>query len=824
MFRLRLFRNLHSALWLLFVAAIPFGFISLCWANKTGLPEHWREALEMEISKHGAHVEIGALTYIPLRGFLAWNVRIYAEKERTHEISRLERASLVLDNARLAAGEFRLRKIELRNARLLLPVDPKNPSGESLDFTGINGTIHMPDDRTIRTRDARATVGGIALTLSANILGKDPSKRGPDDDKNEGRRRELIARIIRELRQWDFGTGDQPTARVDLTGDLTDKKTIRADFIVRAPSIQKKQYRLRDCEARGSLADRLLSIDSLAATDTHGKLSGRADYLLTSRTGRFETTSSINIPHLLRAWLDTPFNLDLISGGTPQISAEGDFSLPEDAPASIRLTGHALSSSIKFRGISFESLDTLFSWQDGKLFLPDLTLTRRDGTARAKALVTGEKLHLAIHSTLPATLYGPFFSGQPLANTIASFTGDSNPSTEIKLVGTSGLGEDHTWAYSGSGTFKNFSYKGVPLKSATCSFDLDNSALDFHTGKVVFDYTGYDLHQTFGGPSTGTATFERARYDHELKTVTIRGVSGAMFPAPFVRLFSSKIADGLEKYRFHSPPALTGEGIVDTTPAGRTDLMVTFSTEESATYDFLGKDLTIAAPSATVHIDGPRVAVDNLELQAFGGPVSGRFTHSTDSGLSGDLNWSGLSMSGISDTYGFAMKGGGLLTGRLDFSLIGGKVGTMDGEGLVALEKAELFSVPILGPLSNVVSKVLDNERAGFQRARSAFCTFRIRDGILSTRDFQTATKSVTFAGDGSVDLAAKTVDFTIRLNARGLLGLITLPLRPFFGLFQFRGTGPLKDTTWENVHFTSPPDVQNEILTTPPRALVIPE
>jgi hypothetical protein len=75
------------------------------------------------------------------------------------------------------------------------------------------------------------------------------------------------------------------------------------------------------------------------------------------------------------------------------------------------------------------------------------------------------------------------------------------------------------------------------------------------------------------------------------------------------------------------------------------------------------------------------------------------------------------------------------------------------------------------------------------------------------------------------VDLTARTIDFTARLNARGLLGLITLPLRPFYGLFQFRGTGPIDKTVWENVHFTSPPEEQNDLLLAPPpKARVVEE
>jgi hypothetical protein len=139
------------------------------------------------------------------------------------------------------------------------------------------------------------------------------------------------------------------------------------------------------------------------------------------------------------------------------------------------------------------------------------------------------------------------------------------------------------------------------------------------------------------------------------------------------------------------------------------------------------------------------------------------------------------------------------------------------------MEQTELFSVPMFGPLSPLIGGVLNNRRAGFERAKSAFCNFKIKDGILSTRDFKTSTTSLTFVGDGTVDLNEQTLDLTMRMNARGLLGLITLPLRPFYGMFQFRGTGPLKEPKWENVMFTAPPADQNSLLLPPPRARNVP-
>jgi hypothetical protein len=262
---------------------------------------------------------------------------------------------------------------------------------------------------------------------------------------------------------------------------------------------------------------------------------------------------------------------------------------------------------------------------------------------------------------------------------------------------------------------------------------------------------------------------------------------------------------------------------VDVTPRQRTSLDVSFSSAGAADYRFLGENLTLARPSGKVAIRGPQVKVSDLKLDAFDGPVAAAFEFSGKDRLSGELSWTNLSIHALTSTYGFQMKGGGTATGRLEFSMQDGNVSTMSGEGLLALEKTELFSVPIFGPLSTVISTVVNDRRAGYERAKNAFCTFRIKDGILRTSDFHTATSSLTFAGDGEVDLSKRTIDMTMRMNARGLLGLITLPLRPFYGMFQFRGTGPLKDTEWENVMFTSPPEEQKELLQAPPKAMVVP-
>jgi hypothetical protein len=394
---------------------------------------------------------------------------------------------------------------------------------------------------------------------------------------------------------------------------------------------------------------------------------------------------------------------------------------------------------------------------------------------------------------------------------------------DVTLEGSFDVTNHLAWAYTGSGSIKNLNYKGVPMSSAGCKFSLNHQELDFYEGTVVFNYAKYDLYKAFGGPSEATAKVGRIRYDAPNKMVEVEAVRGAFWAAPMVRFFAPKVADTLEQYRFHQPPELKGDGVVDVTPQGRTALNVSFSSDHPADYVFLGENLTLGQASAQVTIRGEKVAISHLQLEGFDGPVLGRIDYLGEGKLEGELSWTKLSIPDLTSTYGFQMKGGGSVTGRIEFSLTDGKVESMAGSGLLALENAELFSVPMFGPLTPLVGGALSDKNAGFQHAKNAFCTFKIQTGVLTTHDFQTSTSSLNFVGNGSLDMRDQTVDMTMRMNARGLLGLLTLPLRPFSGLFQFHGTGPLKDTQWESMGFTAPPETQNEILLTAPKARAVP-
>ena len=822
MTRLRLFRNLRTAAYLLVCGMVLAVIGALWWANHTGLPATWRAAIEREFAKQGIHVTLGSLSYIPLKGIVASNVRVFSDLSHTVTLSQLEHISIDVDKTSIARGVVRLTKIQITDASLRLPIQPGDPDTETLEIHGLTGTLLMPGGRLLELRDARGTVAGIEVTLGARLLKFRDSGAPPQADRNKESRLRLTSNFLKELKNWHFDQTHPPALRIFVEGDLSEGSSIVARVALQAKAVEKNGHVIDEVTADGNLSGSLCTLSAVRASDAHGRFEGRVDYDMDGREGRFDGTSSLNVPQLLKSWLDMPAPQDVTFSGGQSLEAEGEFKLDPSGKMRLRMTGHARCEAVRFRGVSFDVIEGSFAWRDGEAYLRDVRIARADGEASGKVMIKWPLVQMALKTTLPIAVYRPFVVDQPLAQVLNDFGERAKAAVNVTLEGGFDATDKQSWAFTGSGHVKNVTYRGVPVDSAQCHMSLNQRELDFTQGIVVFNYQDYPLRKAFSGPNTGTVHAGRVRFDAISDVVVVEEVVGSIWAAPVVRLFATDVADSLEVYRFHRPPRLTASGVIDCTSRGRTALNIAFRTNDPAEYVFLEKNLILEQASGKVGIRGNSVTIDDLETATFEGPVAVRMRIDPPKKISGEFSWTNLSLSALNATYGIHMKGGGSFTGRIEFALTQEKLETLNGSGLLSVEKSELFSAPIAGPLSSLIAAVLGERSVGFERARDAFCTFTIKDGILQTKDLHTSTTSLVFAGDGSVDLKKRTLDMTVRVDARGLLSIVTLPLRPFHGLFQFRGTGPLDKPEWNNAAFTQPPPEQTQILSIPPKARIV--
>jgi hypothetical protein len=827
--RIRIIHRLRVAMAMAGFGLLVGAAAVLWWANHTGLPDSWRAGIEEAMSASGLHAEIASLRYLPLRGIEAGEIVIYSDSSRRRVIGRLDRLLLDIDRTKLSRGDFKIETLELSGARVTLAVDPDDPGSRTLEIDDARARMEFSGLRRLEISSASGTVGGLRLEARGLFDLYRPGVTGTAEDMERARaeRRRILLGIIQALDTFDLEATAPPRLSIDARGDLELPNSLRADLNLRAADLRSREMDIRRLEVDGEVRGRTLMLHQIAIDTPGGGLNGKLEYELDDFRGRFELHSDADLPALV-AQLDLPLPDRLPTlAAPPVINAHGDFHRDPEGWC-FRVIGDTALTGPRFAQLGCDRLTTRFSWDGDRLLLEDLHLEDGEHRLDGRAFLTPGMLRYQFLTDLPVSFWQRAMTIEPLAGILKDFSAGDEAITRVEARGMANLEDPLDWWFKGSAAASGLSFRGVPTVRAKVSMDLCNAYLDFTAGEAEFDYRDYRLRRRHGGPDTGTVTVDRIRYDAPTRTIGIAKLRGTVWPAPVVRTFAADIADQLEAYRFHRPPTLAADGTIGIESGlPKQDFSVRFSSDSAASYEFLEKDLQLAQPRGRVRVLPDRVEIKDLDTGLFDGQIRADFVSHLGGDrqhLEGELDWTVLRLPEIARTYGFKTEPKGTITGRIDFSLLGTEVGGLDGHGHLALEEGELFDVPIFGPLSPLIAAVLGKRKAGFQEATDAFFSFAVEGGVLSTTDFLTTTPSLVFTGDGRADLPQESLDMTVRMNARGLFGVITLPLRPFYGLFQFRGRGPIDAPEWKNVMFTSPPPDQEHRLLEPPKALPVPE
>ena len=122
--------------------------------------------------------------------------------------------------------------------------------------------------------------------------------------------------------------------------------------------------------------------------------------------------------------------------------------------------------------------------------------------------------------------------------------------------------------------------------------------------------------------------------------------------------------------------------------------------------------------------------------------------------------------------------------------------------GQATIRDGDIFALPLLGPLSPLLSAVLPGTKSGYSKAREARASFTLADGQLTTRDFEALTTAFVIKGGGEISLDTKAVKLQARVNTRGPTGML---LYPVSRLLEFEAGGTTTDPGWKPAVLTLP-------------------
>jgi len=600
-------------------------------------------------------------------------------------------------------------------------------------------------------------------------------------------------------------TGPPPTLDVELYGSLARAKSLDGKLAFRCGGLEYEGFAFDHVEIDAETRDGGLELQRFLATTERGeRLEASAAWDGEDGPVAFQIDSEMNLVELIRHVKPWPMLGEIVFfNDAPRLSVEGTLQLPEKAEAEegnsadepegsgfrLKALGHLESGRFQSRGEVFQRGRVDFHVDGDRYYLRNGRVEHLSGDLRFQAMQNEEGFRLRASSSLDPTVATRFVATTGMRKVLEAFHFGKEPSVLLSFEATGPTSEPSSWHSVGHIDLRDFELKGVPFLHFDASFQSKN---DVHWYRDVFVER-----------PEGTASADLLEVDHRAYRVRFENLRGTLEPVAAVQPFNRNVSKHLSRYRWSETPSFVLNGVIDTRPeAIQTDLRCRFTSNGAASLPFLGKTLVLPQLAGDLHFLGR-----NVDLKLRGGLFEGTMVNHTrfEPGQRFTTRFSAenLSFQELADTY----FGGSETQGRLKIdTTIGGLSNdphSLRGVGELALTDGNLFSVPALGPLSKLLSSLLNDPRAGYSVATEARATFNYSDGVARTTDFEALTPGFQLNLTGDLDVLDDRLSLNAGVRLRGATGIFLNPVAAT--LLEFEGTGPSKQVEWRPKRLVRP-------------------
>ena len=745
-------------------------------ANR-GLGRAFRIRVVEELHKRGIEASVGRLTLDPFRGLVAQDLRIFDFRNR-ETLALISEVSLDINYAALLHHQPFLNAIDVRDANLTFP----NPFGDpkaKAELRNFRARVFFPPDQ-IYISQAEGMFCGVRLSATGQLLKRGDYKPGRELTEAELRQRvELLQRVAAELNSFQF-VGGPPALQLKFSGDLAHLEKARADATLTGQRMQRGSYEIKKVSVTAEWAEQKLRITQLELTDAAGDFVGHLVWDSSTKAGEFRAHSSINAKQFADAFgfgkIIGDFNL--LSAPAIELSGSTDFSA---SPPHWSALGRVELGEFSYKKIPFLSLATDFSWDGERTMLRDFRLRHATGDLSADFLNAPGDFRFNVESTINPAPLRELVSGD-LRNFLNEWEWPKSPRVRLSLRGTSL--DAKSWTGDGLIALQRTRFRGVWTNSANANVRVADGAITFKDLRVVRDE----------GIGTGAFTYDDPHHE-----VRIDHVKTTLRPADAIYWIDPKLFKVVAPYRFHSPPAITANGVVQFHGGKNTHVELGVDAAGGLDYVFLGKTLSFDRARGDLLITDDRVQLLNVDGALLGGAARGDadiFLGKNDEHYKADIAVDHIDFPRLTDLYFDYKTAQGELAGSYNFEGAGDDAHKMRGTGKVQVSNGDVFAIPVFGPLSSLLSAIIP--RAGYSIAHQATSSFQIDDGVIKTSDFKVQGKLFGMRGHGSLFFLDDKLDFDIRVDANGAAAVLT----PMYSLFEYKGDGKLSKPHWHPKNF----------------------
>ena len=757
------------------VQLIVFGVVPgvLLWLHFAGLPRALHAPLVEAARREGLDLDFTRMRLSFLQGLVLDRVELRAGRlPDTPEVA-VDRAAIALNWRELLRGRVELTSLDLRGAQLFLPVVSDGGVTRTLRLTRARARLVLADG-VVSVPLARFNLQGIEVTATGQIaLGRDAVPAAP-----AGLVPPEVGRALEVLESLDFGNVP-PELEVEFAARSGDAGALRLPRIsLQAPRAAYGRGELRDIRLQASYADRALEIARLTARDTgDGQLDVSGEWNLAGGAAQAEVESTLDpAPWLAELRPEGPWG-SLAFGARPAVQASVE--VRPDVQPRVRIIGTLDARAFSFRGADFRGLSCGFAWRDGELYANDVLLKPAAGEIRADFMRQTEGVRLRLDSRADPLQLLPLLpekAREDVRKMQLAFADE--PAIRLEAAGPSL--DPAGWSARGQLKLGRTSIHGSPLDAATADLAFEDRALLF---------TNLQVTRPEG---TGSGSFV---YDFGRNQVRLAGIRSTMNPFNVLQWADPKVARETEPYRFKAPPTVTVDGVIGLKDPALTRLTAAFTAPQGLDYDLLDRTLNFGETRGTLEFAGRRIGVDIPAARLFGG--SARLTANITTGEADARQ----QMSVVLDNVDFETltrlyfdykDSKGVLDASYDFTFVPGRPRLMRGRGRLLVENGNVFAIPVLGPLSVLLDAVIPG--TGYQTARKATCDFRVADGVIRTDNLDVEGQGFSMIGKGNLLFVEDRMDFTVRVNAQGVPGLLLYPVSK---LFEYVSDGKLSEPKW---------------------------
>ncbi|PYK96383.1 MAG: hypothetical protein DME32_17795, partial [Verrucomicrobia bacterium] len=322
-------------------------------------------------------------------------------------------------------------------------------------------------------------------------------------------------------------------------------------------------------------------------------------------------------------------------------------------------------------------------------------------------------------------------------------------------------------------------FRTVGFNSASTNIHFGEGAVAYENFRVIRDE----------GVVTGTFIYDFAHHETRMSNVVsnLRTTEAISWVDP-------NLLKVVMPYKFQKPPTITTNGVYQFRGGKNTRLEINIDSAAGMDYVFLGKMLPFDRIKAKLLLTNDRLQISELNGAIFSGTLQGNADiplAKDDQRYRATMTVDRVDFPRLTDLYFKYKTSTGSMNGRYDWTGNGSDARSMSGKGGVEVYNGDVFAIPLFGPLSEILNKLMPG--IGYRVARKANMPFTIKDGVIRTSDFHVDAGVFGMVGQGNAHFLDDKIDFDVRIDASGA-GIFLTPLYKFF---EYKAEGSLKKPDW---------------------------